>query len=355
MALETEGGAGAGAGGEGGAAGAGAGGEGGGFGGAADLLGGAAGGTAGGSAGTGGEGGAAVAAAGAGGEGGAAGSGEGGGAADPDWFGSVSTDAEGETASHLDWLKSTGVKDINGLVKIARDNQTALRESGRIKVPGEGATAEELAAYHKGIGVPESVEGYTLPQLQDAEGNAVPLDDTLLGKLLPKALEHGVPAAAMNGLVNDFVQMQIDEQAAFDKGATDAAAAWVNKQGAESKEKLAAIDAAAHALGLSSQDLVAMRNAMAMAHGPEAGVSKVLDLFTRLGQGMAEDAIITGGRGRFGVTGREAQGELDGMKKKAASDPTFAKALSTSGTPENARYLRLQDLRDNYVNQQNAA
>lgn len=352
MALETEGGAGAGAGGEGGAVGAGAGGEGGGFGGAADLLGGAAGGAAGGGAGAGSEG---SAAGGAAGEGGAAGGGEGGGAADPDWFGSVSTDAEGETASHLDWLKSTGVKDINGLVKIARDNQTALRESGRFKVPGEGATAEELAAYHKAIGVPESVEGYALPQLQDADGNVVPLDDTLLGKLLPKALERGASADVMNGLMADFVQMQLDEQAAFDKGATDAAAAWVNKQGAESKEKLAAIDAAAHALGLSSQDLVAMRNAMAMAHGPEAGVSKVLDLFTRLGQGMAEDAIITGGRGRFGVTGREAQGEIDGMKKKAASDPAFAKALGTSGTPENARYLRLQDLRDNYVNQQNAA
>ncbi|QVM82940.1 hypothetical protein [Novosphingobium decolorationis] len=303
----------------------------GGFGSSADLLGGAGAGAA--------------AAAGQGEGGGAeagAGLGEGGGA-DPEWWGGLSDQAEGESAANRDYVKSKGWRTPDDAIKSYREAERALRDGGRIKVPGEGATAEEVASYRTAIGVPETVEGYTLPQLQDADGNAVPLDDTLLGKMLPRALEHGVPAEAMNGLINDFVQAQLDDQAAFDKGTTDAAAAWVAKQGADGHAKLAAIDSAARALGLSSQELIAMRNAMAQVSGAETGVAKMLDTFTRLGQGMAEDTLITGGQGRFGVTGREAQGELDKMKAKAKSDPAFGNAVRTEGTPENARWNRLQD------------
>ncbi|MED5545631.1 MAG: hypothetical protein VYD90_10295 [Pseudomonadota bacterium] len=322
--MANEGGEGAGAGADGG--------EGaGGFGSSADLLGGA---------------GAGAAAAGVQGEGGGAepgaGAGEGGGA-DPEWWGGLSDQAEGESAANRDYVKSKGWRTPDDAIKSYREAERALRDGGRIKVPGEGATAEEVASYRTAIGVPETVEGYTLPQLQDADGNAVPLDDTLLGKMLPRALEHGVPAEAMNGLINDFVQAQLDDQAAFDKGTTDAAAAWVARQGAEGHAKLAAIDSAARALGLSSQELIAMRNAMAQVSGAETGVAKMLDTFTRLGQGMAEDTLITGGQGRFGVTGREAQGELDKMKAKAKSDSAFGNAVRTEGTPENARWNRLQD------------
>ncbi len=60
--------------------------------------------------------------------------GEGGGA--PDWFANVSDKmGDGETASNRDWLGSLGIKDLDGLVKVARDNQRAVRESGRVKVP----------------------------------------------------------------------------------------------------------------------------------------------------------------------------------------------------------------------------
>ncbi|MBT0667022.1 hypothetical protein HT136_01400 [Novosphingobium profundi] len=300
-----------------------------GFGSAADLLGGAAPAAAG-----------AGEDSGAGDVGGETGAGAG---VDPDWWGGLSDQAEGESAANRDYVKAKGWRTPDDAIKSYREAERALRDGGRIKVPGEGATAEELASYRTAIGVPETVEGYALPHLQDGDGNAVPLDNTLLGRILPRALEHGIPAQAMNGLINDFVQMQIDEQVGFDKGATDAAGAWVARQGAEGQAKLTAITSAAQALGLSSQDLIAVRNAMAQLHGPEAGVGKVLDMFTRLGQGMAEDTLITGGQGRFGVTGREAQSELDAMKAKAGSDPVFAKAVRTEGSAENMRWNRLQD------------
>ncbi|WP_324694591.1 hypothetical protein [Novosphingobium sp. RL4] len=327
--------------------GAGAGGEGGSLGSASDLFGGASSAPA-------GEGGATAADGGQGGADPSLG-------ADPDWWGGLSADADGETASHRDWVKSTGVKDLNGLVKVARDNQAALRDSGRVKVPGDGASAEEIASFHRAIGVPEAVDGYSLPEVKDARGDVIPLDQGLLGKLLPKALEVGVPAPAMNGLVAEYVRLQMDEAAQFDADLKSSAEAWVKAQGPQAKAKEVAINGAIRALGLYSNDLVAIRNAMAAASIDQGGtaadgVSRALDMFSRLGEGLAEDTIINpGGAGRFGVNGREAQGELDAMKVKAGSDPVFAKAVGTPGTPENARWNRLLNQSTAYAQQQQAA
>jgi hypothetical protein len=165
------------------------------FGGADDLFGGAAaGGAGGGDAGAGaGDGGAAGDAGGSGGDGqGGEGS---GGAAAPDWFEKVSSAAaEGETSSNRDWLTAKGVKDIDGLVKITRDTERALREGGRIKVPGEGAKPEEVTAFQRAIGVPEKVDGY---EIKGPEG--VPLNDPLLASLRESALKHGAPKGAFEG------------------------------------------------------------------------------------------------------------------------------------------------------------
>lgn len=258
------------------------------------------------------------------------------GAADPDWYSQVSAElGEGEKTSLRDWLKSTGVKDVGGLAKIARDNQAALRADGRFKVPGEGAKPEEVAAYRKAIGVPSDVKGYELPKIQDANGNDVALDQGLLGKLLPKALERGVPADPMNGLISDFVQLQLDAVAQEDADQQKGAGDWLKQQGENGKTRMAAIDAAGRALGLSGEEMKAIRNALPPG--------KAMEMFAKLGEGMAEDVMLTGGKGRFGVTGREAQGQLDDMKRQAANDKAFATAVSTAGTPENARWNRLQD------------
>lgn len=319
MAIDGDGGAGAGAG------------EGGGsFGGAADLMGGAPGGEGGTGAGTGGNDGA------GGGEGGAgaAGGGEAQGGSDPDWYQQLSADTpEGEKASLRDWVKAAGVKDITGLAKVARDNQTALRESGRIKVPGEGASEQEVSAFRKAIGVPDTPEGYTLPEVKDADGNAIPLDKALIGKLIPDALELGVPAAAFEGLVSRYVAHQQAEFADFEAERQNDAKDWFRKQGDQGPAKLAAVDAAGRALGLSSDDMISIRNAI--------GGAKSMEMFSKLGDGMAEDVMLTGGRGRFGITGAEAGAEIKVMRDKLNTDPVFKKEFNTPGSAVRLRYDRL--------------
>lgn len=329
MAFEGEGGAGGGAG-----EGAGS------FGGAADLLGGAPEGAGA----SGGEGGGAGDGQGGGG-GGESGSGEAAGGVDPDWYQQLSADmAEGEKASIRDWVKSTGIKDLTGLAKVARDNQAALRESGRVKIPGEGSSAEEVAQFRKAIGVPDSAEGYKLPEVKDADGKVIPLDQGLLGKLMPDALELGIPAPAFEGLIGRYVAHQQAEFADFEQAARNEANEWYRKQGDQGAAKLAAVDAAGHALGLSRDEMMGLRNAW--------GGARAMEIMAKLGEGMAEDVMLTGGRGRFGVTGPEAQKELDAMKEKMRTDPVFKTEFNTKGSAVRMRYDRLNEAASQWAAQQ---
>jgi hypothetical protein len=67
------------------------------------------------------------------------------------------------------------------------------------------------------------------------------------------------------------------------------------------------------------------------------GADRALGLLARLGAGMAEDVLITGGSNRFGVSGAEAQAELDRLK----GDAEFVAKAMKAGTPERTRWERL--------------
>lgn len=306
-------------------------GEDGGSGGAADLLGGGAGG----GAGDGGD------------QGGSDNNGDqqqGGGDADPSWYENVSAEAgEDDSPSLRDWLKSAGIKDVDQLAKVARDNVKALRDSGRIKVPGENATPEELAAYRKAVGVPDDPAGYEFAAPVGENGEPIQLNDATLTRIAEFAHKHGLPKAPMQGLVADYIQAELDQLASAQRDLDAQAQKWVKQQGAEASAKIAAIDRAARALDLSSQDLQQLR----AVWGPE----KALSLMARLGEGMAEDTLIGSGTGKFGVTGAEAQAEIDRLSK----DADFLAKVKIAGSPEAARWKRLNDAAGEAANRAAAA
>lgn len=247
---------------------------------------------------------------------------------DPDWYANVSAEADGENSSHRDWVKSLKVADIDGLVKIARDNQKALRDSGRVKVPGDDASADEIAAFNKAIGVPDEPGGYVIAAPQDDAGNPVPLDTQLLDALSASAHRHGLPKSAYEAVVGDFIKAQIDSIADADRQAKSEAEAVVKQWGGEATAKLAAIDRAAETLGIGTDDLVALRNAW--------GSEKALNHLVRLGEGMSEDVMVAGGRVRFGTSGVAAKAELDALKTSKTFDPV-------NNTSDKARWDRLND------------
>jgi hypothetical protein len=335
MALDSDGGTGGGAG-DGGAGGSTAGsaadllGGAGGGGGAGAGAGGAAGGAGdGGGAGAGAAGGSGAGDAGAGGTGGDAGA----GGADPDWWNGIPAEADGEGASLRDWVKSIGAKDVAALAKMARDNQKALRDSGRVKVPGEGASPEEVAAWHKAIGVPEDAKGYEIKAPVDADGNALPMNGPMIERLTAAAHKLGAPKAVLEGLVNELVAGELDERHQLDTQRQTEASAWAKEQGANLNVKIAAVDRAMAALGLSRDEGVAMRNVL--------GSEKTLNMLARFGEGMSEGSLLdAGGKTRFAVSAGDAKAELEQLK----ADPAWRDKAMVPGTPEYVRYNRLIDV-----------
>jgi hypothetical protein len=214
-------------------------------------------------------------------------------------------------------------------VKAYRSSEKAIHDSGRVKIPGDGSTPEEIAEFNKAIGVPDDAKGYVIAAPKDNDGNDIPLDGELLDGLAASAHKHGAPKAAFEGLVGDFIQMQLDASAKFDGEQKAAADAVVKSWGAQATEKLAAIDRAAQALGITRDEMVAARNAW--------GAEKLMNRLVKLGEGMAEDVMITGGKGRFGVSGAEAQAELSRLK----GDAEFTAKLMKGDQAAKARWDRL--------------
>lgn len=291
-----------------------------------DLLGGAAAAAAGGAGGDGG------AAAGAGGDaaGGAAAAGGDGGAV-PDWYGSLSIDVgEGETASNLDYVKAKGFKDLDGLVKAYRHAEKGLHESGRVKVPGEGASEAEIAEFRAAIGVPEKAEDYARPEFKDAAGNPIPYNTELTDRIFAEAHKLGVPKTVAEQLVAGEIARQIEEYDAAIRQIEQQAAAHVESWGADKDAKLAQVNAALKDLGFTRQDVEHMR-------GLPSGVGKFLDAMAKVGTNFTEDTLVRGERQQFGMKPAEAQKELDAMK----ADPVVSQKIRVPGSAERQRYDRL--------------
>lgn len=280
------------------------------------------------------------------GEGGAGAAGDTGqGAADPGWLDQLSAETpEGETASLRDWARSVGVKDLNQLAKIARDNQRALRESGRVKVPGEGARAEEVAAWRAAIGVPETAEGYQLDPVTGPDGSEVPLDTALLGRLAAKAHEVGLPAPAYKAIVGDFIRAQIEQFGAMEAEQRSEAEEWVKAQGDKAAARSQAVNRGAEVLGLDGEEVLKVRNAL--------GSKRALDMLTRLGEGVGEDVVAGfGGSQRFLVSGDQAQADINAMM----ADRAVAQRITVKGSPEHAKYNRLLAIVGEAANRRAAA
>lgn len=267
-----------------------------------------------------------------GGEGGQQQAGGEGGGADPAWWGEISTDVpEGEKSSLQDFLKANGVKDVNTLTQRFRDTQRALHEKGGIKVPGEGAPEAEIKAFHKAIGVPDDVSGYAITPPKGADGEPVQLQTALLDRLAGIAHKAGIPETAYKALVTDFVQAQLEEMSTSGAAVQAEADAKMKEWGDSATRNIAAINNAAAALGMNGDEVRQVRDAL--------GAGRAMDIFAKLGHGIAEDVILNGQGGgqRFGVSAAEAQTQLDAMR----ADKAVMDKIMVPGSAERIRYDRL--------------
>lgn len=247
---------------------------------------------------------------------------------------------EAESPSNRDWIKSKGFKEIDGIIKSYRETEKALKDSGRVKIPGEGASAEEVTLFRKAMGVPDDAKGYAPPPLTDAEGKPLlgqdgqplEIDHARFDALAGYALEAGMPKAAFEAVMAKVAQLDLQQAAEAERDIQRRAEAHAKKWGSELAEKTAAVGRALDALGLTREEGLAIRAVIT----PE----RALDIFAKLGSGIGEDTMLTGGgRQRFGISGAEAQKQLD---QRRASKEWRDKAM-IPGSAENAEYNRLNE------------
>ena len=93
-------------------------------------------------------------------------------------------------------------KDLPTVFKSLHDTKAALsqRTDGMVKLPTANSSPEEVAAYHRAIGVPETADAYEItPPAQLPEG--VDFAPESLQGFKEFAVKHGIPPATANALI----------------------------------------------------------------------------------------------------------------------------------------------------------
>ena len=135
---------------------------------------------------------------------------------------SSTTDApvqgEQSVAEKPEWLPEKFWRDdkadMEALAKSYQGLEQLLgKKANAIVPPTEKSSPEEVAAYRKAIGVPDSPEGYQLKPEQLPEG--VTWDDNVAKRAAELAHKHNIPAAAMSELMKfDMERAALMNQAA---------------------------------------------------------------------------------------------------------------------------------------------
>jgi hypothetical protein len=109
------------------------------------------------------------------------------------------------------------ITDPSGIYGQYRDLEAKFTGGGLVKIPGKGATDEEIAAYHKALGVPEKPEDY----LKDIKlDNGVVIGDAdkpLVDGFVQAVHKSGATPAAVNAALNWYYKNQEDQAAALDE------------------------------------------------------------------------------------------------------------------------------------------
>jgi hypothetical protein len=251
-----------------------------------------------------------------------------------EWMKSFSAEkGEGEDVSNQEWLAKLGVKDLDGLAKIARDNQRALRESGRVKVPGDGASEADVKAFREAVGAPLEAAGYAVELPEAAKG--FELDTAFIDPMREIALKHNIPLAAFKELGDAFMAAQLSSVQGDATAANAERDATLKAWGPAATQGKEEFRRGLDVLGLKTADAKAIERGL--------GAKGTLELFRKIGQMAGEDFFAgNGGRPaeRFGVADlATAQAQLAAME---SDKDTRAKIRAKDPVTVN-RFNRLTD------------
>lgn len=233
------------------------------------------------------------------------------GAATPDWRGAIADPGLRRVAE-----KFTSPAEV---VKSYAALQSRLGRS--VVKPGPDAGPEELAAYRRQLGVPESAEGYevTLP-----DGLPAPLRDDPGGQALQQDFLKAMHAA---GASNDVVQQALDwyygnvtqslaqqEKAAAERRA-EAEASLRHEWGGDHERNLTFARRAVQSFGDAAfTDFLESQEAEGVKLGDHPAFVRA---FAAIGRAMGEDLPLSGA----GESGGSLQARIDALHALQDSDP----------------------------------
>ncbi|MFQ5791931.1 MAG: hypothetical protein ACE5JI_15770, partial [Acidobacteriota bacterium] len=173
------------------------------------------------------------------------------------------------------------IKDIPTLAKNYVEGQKYI--GGAIKIPGEGASKEELAAFHQKLGVPEKVEDYGL---KVEEGDAT-MDPAFLGRFLETAHINGISKPQAEALIRWWTEEAGSVTAEADKGLEQAFEALQTEWGGAAPRNIALAERAVLTLG--GKEAQEFFDSSGLGNNPT-----LVKLFAKVGKMMAEEGLISG-------------------------------------------------------------
>ncbi|MBE3119785.1 MAG: hypothetical protein IMZ61_15485 [Planctomycetes bacterium] len=219
-------------------------------------------------------------------------------------------------------------KDVSGLAKSyieLEKDASRLRNAKGVIVPGEKATPDEIAAFHKALGRPDTPDGYGLEKPELPEGMTYDEDRTkAFAEVFHKHGANKELVKAVHGVWNDMAKADFENQTKAVKDFTEKTTAEMKKEwGKDFDTNLAAADAAIDRV--FGPDFKAMLKQTGLANHPA-----VIKGMFKASQAIGEHALARGGEGPRGQ-GTYTMEKLISMKmdprysEPGRKDPAYIK------------------------------
>ncbi len=209
-------------------------------------------------------------------------------------------------------------------------------------IPGENATPEQLAAFHRAIGVPETVDKYQAADEALLAKAGIPKE--VMAAALAKAHEHGMTPRQVKGFIYDWYLGQTaagtEAQAKAEKDAADAAQAKITekyKDKVDAKKQLVK-----SVLALGGKDFADQIEKAGFGNSPE-----FFDALVTIGEKFVESQNRgpsgAGGGSGFGASREHALQRIKAIMSERSSDFRIDAKYNDPKSPEFAEWVRLHD------------
>lgn len=280
------------------------------------------------------------------GEGGAGGAGGAGGTAGVDaapaaggqpWYAALGLDAESQV-----YVEQKGIKDANGLIRVARDFEGIARDRNVFRRPAEGKTAEW--EHWKDLGWKEKIDDYKLTppnglkqheQIEPALAEAARA--ALHAQRVPLPAAQAVFEAVSNKLAETVRSLEAEGARVKKEQETALATALDSEWGTQKDAKIETARRAARALAGNDRDTL---NALETAlNGPDGkgGNVRLLKLFATLGEKIGEANLVTGDGAGAGASDNPAS--IKAELARLEGDANWMAVFRDPRHPQNAGYV----------------